>query len=203
MQAEFLAVKVLTWQHGASLPGHRLAADAGVFNHSCRNLQAAGVPAMQPGVCIEAAPSTTTACIAQPAACIQQRSALAQLNPWTASNVSDPSKQPPAPTTSAAAAPVATHIAPAGRPQLISEPMCCPATEADPADGERDAEQHATDADNSPTLVDVDTTTGGIQLHRWHQPCRAWHRLQQTSCAPGRPLCTCLPAYVMDNEAAA
>lgn len=202
MQAEFLAVKVLTCQHGASLLGQKLAADASVFMHSCRNLQEAGVPAMQSAACTGAAPATTTACTAQPTACTQQRAALAQLNPWTASNASSPSKQLLAPTTSAAAAHVASHIAPAGRPQLISEHMYDPAAEADPADGERDAEQHATDADNSPTLVDVDTTTGGIQLHRW-RPYRAWHRLQQKTCAPGRQLCPRSPTFAINTEAAA
>ena len=121
---------------------------------------------MQPAGCIGDAPSTTTACPAQPAACIQQRPALAQLNAWTGGNVSDHTNEMVLPTTSAAPAVTASHAGAALVPQPDSEHVYDPAMEAAPADGERDVEQHAADADNSPTLIDVDTTTGSIQLHR-------------------------------------
>jgi hypothetical protein len=142
------------------MPEHEIAAvaAAGDVSQSCNHED--GVRLAQAATYNRSAPSATTACTAWPAADDQHRPALALLGSWAGGNVSTLSGQ------HAAADPSEGHGAPAGMPQAIRQHACAAAAAAATAEQDHDEDVEALDAGSSPTLIDVDTTTGGIQLHR-------------------------------------
>lgn len=165
IQAEYLAGKAHTQQQECTLPGQQIAAAATAAMPQHPYEHPENVWAAQSAACDVPAPSATTACIARPTDCDQHRPALAQLVLGTGSRVPAVGKQQLLPTAYAAA-PAARHTAPATTPQPANGVVCATAAAVATADDDYSSQLIAQADDSSPTLIDVDTTTGGIQLHR-------------------------------------